>query len=328
MLIRLLQHSSDVAKVGLERVKPLSKRPQSLSGVFERRRVEIHSDHASISRRFQNRFAVYAQPNRTIDKETSSLRSKELQCLFKQHGAMGRASAPQRRSRHHRPVISFKELLSFMLRSLCFVLCFPFHKVQSTNYQALNTKSRNRSFVFFRVWIGEHPGFELIEFPNFQIGQVAHHCDISDYFRTLAQQRMNQQAALAVQRSLLTKVVRSIKELSSRRIHRGQQRESLLDRLPFRQRVNPDTITLQARDIKVFAVLLVDQPPKFSWNFEATFDINSCRVISSQHILEPDERALVGGLKEKCCSMIGVATRLDPLPTTFDHPRPDTTPRS
>jgi len=26
--------------------------------------------------------------------------------------------------------------------------------------------------------------------------------------------------------------------------------------------------------------------------------------------------------------MIGVATRLDPLPTTFDHPRPDTTLRS
>ena len=37
---------------------------------------------------------------------------------------------------------------------------------------------------------------------------------------------------------------------------------------------------------------------------------------------------MVGGLKEKLTLMIGVATRLDPLPTTFDHPIADTTPRS
>ena len=29
---------------------------------------------------------------------------------------------------------------------------------------------------------------------------------------------------------------------------------------------------------------------------------------------------MVGGPKEKLLLMIGVATRLDPLPTTFDHP--------
>jgi hypothetical protein len=34
---------------------------------------------------------------------------------------------------------------------------------------------------------------------------------------------------------------------------------------------------------------------------------------------------MVGGLKEKLLPLIGVATRLDPLPTTFDHPTPDTT---
>ena len=34
---------------------------------------------------------------------------------------------------------------------------------------------------------------------------------------------------------------------------------------------------------------------------------------------------MVGGLKEKLLLLIGVATRLDPLPTTFDHPPPDTT---
>ena len=86
---------------------------------------------------------------------------------------MGRAYAPQRRSNHHRPVISFKELLSLVLCSLYFVFGLAFHKEQSTKYKALNTKSRDRSFVFFRVWIGEHAGFELVELPNFQIGQVA-----------------------------------------------------------------------------------------------------------------------------------------------------------
>jgi hypothetical protein len=57
---------------------------------------------------------VPAQAHRAIYEETSSLRSEELQRLFQQHGAMGRASAPQRRSQHHRPVISFKDLSSFV----------------------------------------------------------------------------------------------------------------------------------------------------------------------------------------------------------------------
>src|SRR5262249_27493112 len=125
----------------------------------------------------------------------------------------------QRRSHHHRPVISFKELLRFVLWSSCFVLCSGLHKVQSTKYKALNTKSRDRSFVFFRVRIGEHASLELVELPNFQIGQVTQNRHISQNFRTFAQQRMNQKATLPVDRGLLTVVVRSVKELSSRRIH-------------------------------------------------------------------------------------------------------------
>jgi len=38
------------------------------------------------------------------------LRGEEFNRFPKQHGAMGRAFAPQRRSHHHRPVILFKEL--------------------------------------------------------------------------------------------------------------------------------------------------------------------------------------------------------------------------
>ena len=96
---------------------------------------------------------------------------------------------------------------------------------------------------------------------------------------------------------------------------------------PIPARVSPDPIPGQARDIKVLAVLLFDQAPEFSRNFQATLDINSCRVISSQHTFACRE-SLVGGLKESVALMIGVAARLDPLPTTFDHPGPDNTPHS
>src|SRR5689334_7507119 len=135
----------------MNRAKSFSKRRQALSGVSERVRIEIESEHASVTGGFQNCFTVSAKSNRAIYKETSSFRGEELQSLTEQHGAMGRAHAPQRRSHHHRPVISFKD---------------P---------SISNSKSRNRSLVFFRVWIGEHACFELVELPNFQIGQVAKH---------------------------------------------------------------------------------------------------------------------------------------------------------
>src|ERR1051325_3578433 len=129
---------------------------------------------------------------------------------------MGRASAPQRRSQHHRPVISFKELSPFVLCSLSFVPAL--HKAQSNNCKALNTKSRNRRFVFFRVRIGEKTRFELVELPNFQISQIAHDRHVTQNFRALAQERMNEEAALPVDRGLLTVVIRSVKELAPRRI--------------------------------------------------------------------------------------------------------------
>ena len=61
---------------------------------------------------FKDRFGMTAQSHRAINEETSPLRSQELHRLFQQHGAMGRAFAPQRRCHHHRPVILFKELSS------------------------------------------------------------------------------------------------------------------------------------------------------------------------------------------------------------------------
>ena len=48
--------------------------------------------------------------HRAVEKQASSFRLEEFNRFSKQHGAMGRAHAPQRRSHHHRPVILFKEL--------------------------------------------------------------------------------------------------------------------------------------------------------------------------------------------------------------------------
>src|SRR5215204_5773159 len=110
---------------------------------------------------------------------------------------------------------------------------------------------------------------------------------------------MNQETALPVYRGLLTKVVRSVKELSARRIHRGQQRKPLFDRFPFRQWVNSNALTCQARDIKILAVLLLNESPELRSNLQTPLHINSRRVVSSQHSFGPDERALVGGPKEK-----------------------------
>jgi hypothetical protein len=112
------------------------------------------------------------------------------------------------------------------------------------------------------AWIRKHPGLEFVELPNFQVGQVSHYSDVANDFSAFSQQRMNQHSALAVQCCLLAVVVRSIKELPSRWIHRWQQRKPLLNRLPFGQRVDANAVACQTRDIKLFAVLLVDQTPE------------------------------------------------------------------
>ena len=46
--------------------------------------------------------------------------------------------------------------------------------------------------------------------------------DVANNLSALSQQRMNQQSTLSVHRCLLSEVVRSVKELSARRIHRRQ----------------------------------------------------------------------------------------------------------
>ncbi len=53
-----------------------------------------------------------AKAKRAIQEKATSFGREKFNRFAKQHGAMGRVNAPQRRSHHHRPVISFKEQLT------------------------------------------------------------------------------------------------------------------------------------------------------------------------------------------------------------------------
>src|SRR4026209_1417862 len=95
------------------------------------------------------------QSHRAVEKQAASFRLEEINRFSNQHGAMGRAHAPQRRSHHHRPVISFKDppgawyfvlcSLSSFCRGTSFhrdVKDYSIHKVQSTKYKAPSTKRK------------------------------------------------------------------------------------------------------------------------------------------------------------------------------------------
>jgi hypothetical protein len=61
--------------------KAIAEVGQSLAGKFERRQIAIDADHARRRRRFENRLAVPAEPNRAVNKETASLGSEEVHRL-------------------------------------------------------------------------------------------------------------------------------------------------------------------------------------------------------------------------------------------------------
>ena len=134
------------------------------------------------------------------------------------------------------------------------------HSVLITQYSSLllDSQSRNCRFVFFRIGIREQSLLKLIEFPNFEVGQVTQDRNIANDAGTPAQQRMNQYATLRIDRRLLAVVVCSVKELSASGIHSGQERKALLDGFPFREGVNADVIAGKTGYVKLAAVFLFD----------------------------------------------------------------------
>src|ERR687883_837517 len=126
-LARFFDHPCDLPKVRLNCTEAWSETCEALQSHGKRFAVTVNAYDARVRRRFENPLAVSAQPERAINEKPASRSPEQFDCLPEQHGAMGRAHAPHKRSHHHRPVISFKELL--------------------------NPESRNRSLVLFRIRI-------------------------------------------------------------------------------------------------------------------------------------------------------------------------------
>src|ERR1043165_2321893 len=160
-----------------------------------------------------------------------------------------RAPAPQRLRHHPRPAISFKELIVSCeplavssaltaILNLALQTVLKFSKLL-TAYRSLlttsNSQSGNRGLVFLGIRIREHALLELVQFPNFQVCQITEYRYVAHHLRALSQQRVNQHATLRVHRRLLAVVVRPVKELAPRRIHRRQERQSLFDGFPLRR---------------------------------------------------------------------------------------------
>ena len=96
---------------------------------------------------------------------------------------------PKGHCHHHRPVISFKELLSTN-RELSVVssalTAIPNAIPRPTLPRVLNSSKLLTAYCLLLT-----VSLETVQFPNFQVTQIAKHCDIADDLRTLAQQRVN-----------------------------------------------------------------------------------------------------------------------------------------
>src|SRR6185312_4534913 len=96
---------------------------------------------------------------------------------------------------------------------------------------------------------------------------------------------MNQNAALVIYFRLLAEVIRPVKELAPRRIHRRQKRETLLNRFPLGQRVNTNVVSGKTCYVEFAAVLFVDQTPEWRRHFKPTLRVDPGGIVSSQHRL-------------------------------------------
>src|SRR5947209_12385134 len=151
---------------------------------------------------------------------------------------MGRARPPSGLRHYHRPVVlkSSSELrvTSDGVTSIgSLILALALSLSTFTLCRFSDSEPRNRRLVFLRIRVGQEATLEALKLPNFQVCQIAQNRHVADDPRRPSQQRVDEHAPLPVHRRLLAVVVRPVKELSSRRVHRGQKRQTLLDGLPF-----------------------------------------------------------------------------------------------
>src|SRR5207302_8533293 len=95
--------------------------------------------------------------------------------------------------------------------------------------------------------------------------------------------------SLLTHRRLLPLIIRPVKELTPRGIHRRQQRKPLFDRFPFRHWINAHAFACQTGKIQGRTVLFFDVTTKECRHFEPALRIDSRRVVAAQHCV-PFER--------------------------------------
>src|SRR5579864_4583484 len=127
----------------------------------------------------------------------------------------------------------------------------------------------------------------LLQVANFQVGQLPRHGHFALDLRRLAQQLRHQQPALAVHFHLLTPVVRSVEKLLLRRIESGEPCQLLLDPLPFLEGIQLCNLPVEARDIELLTVLLVEHALEFRGDLEPSFFVHASWVIAAKHVWLP-----------------------------------------
>src|SRR5437667_1031282 len=125
----------------------------------------------------------------------------------------------------------------------------------------------------------------LLQVANFQIRQLPGHCHFALDLRRLAQQLRNQEPALAVHLHLLTPVVRAVEKLLLRRIESGEPCQLLLDPLPFLEGIQLCNLPVEARDVKLLTILLVEHALEFRGDFESSFFVHASWVIAAKAYL-------------------------------------------
>src|SRR6266498_1387351 len=122
----------------------------------------------------------------------------------------------------------------------------------------LNAQLCECSSISGSVRVSVESRLELIQFPNFEILQIAKHCHISRQFGVRPQQRMNKQSPLCIHLSKLTPETGAIKEFSYRCIHCPARLQFFFNRQPLAHWIEPSTFTGQARYVKIWPIMLID----------------------------------------------------------------------
>jgi len=83
---------------------------------------------------------------------------------------------------------------------------------------------------------------------------------------------------------LLAPVVRAVEKLLLRRIESGEPCQLLLDPFPFLEGINLCNLPVEARDIELLPVLLVDHALELRRDLQPPFFVHASWVIAAKHV--------------------------------------------